>query len=95
MSEEKTEIKKLLFTINGHDHIVSIDEAKKLHEALHELFGNKTETIWYPIYRQQYFDRWTPMWSSLDKATTNVTTSIPAGINQNNFTTDTLRLSIT
>lgn len=88
MNEEKTEIKKLIFTVNGHDHIVSIDEAKKLHEALHELFANKTETIWYPVYRERYFDRWTPMWS------TKAADGVGINISGTYSTTDTLKFCL-
>jgi hypothetical protein len=67
VSEKQTEIKKLVITINGRDEIIAIADAKKLHLALAELFAKEKETIMYPIYRDRYFDRWTPMWETTSK----------------------------
>lgn len=93
MSEQITEIKKLVITINGRESTISIDDAKRLHTALAELFAKETEKIWYPVYRQTHFDRWIPMWQT----DTNIYTSAASGY-RNTLRTyqgaiDTLKLS--
>lgn len=39
--ENKTEIKKMVITIEGKDVVLSIEGAKKLKNALNDLFGSK------------------------------------------------------
>lgn len=60
MNEQKTEIKKLVITINGADVSVPIEDAKKLYDALGELFGKKESTVTYPIYLGEPYYRWRP-----------------------------------
>lgn len=72
MKEEKTEIKKLVLEIGGKEMTVSVEDAKKLHEALSELFGKtKSETVYWPIYRDRYIERpwryWEPMYYATSK----------------------------
>lgn len=39
--EKETEVKKIVVTIEGKDHIWNIEAAKKLHKALSELFKER------------------------------------------------------
>jgi len=65
----KGEIKKIVLDLGGKKEIsLDLEQAKKLHELLDNLFGTKTETIhipYYPIvYRERiaYWDYPTPVW---------------------------------
>lgn len=93
MNEEKTEIKKLVITINGREMIVPIEEAKKLHLALAELFAKEKETVWHPIFRDRYFDRWTPVWTTSSTKYENGT-RVSFATAQHPDAMDTLKLSV-
>ena len=57
-SDEAVEVKKLVIRVGGKDLGFSLDEAKQLHAALEELFGEKivvkevhhNQPIWYWNY---------------------------------------------
>ena len=64
MADERM-IKEIKLILNGQEISISIDEAKKLHYALSELFGVPATTIKeyvpYPLNPYPYYPHW-PCW---------------------------------
>jgi hypothetical protein len=55
-------IKKMVLQLGGKEVELSIDEAKKLHEALNELFERKVITVERHIHTDYHYP-WTWTWS--------------------------------
>jgi len=56
---DKAEIKKIVIDLGGKDISLTIEQSKKLHEVLHEMFGKKEVTISsYPIYVERSIPYW-------------------------------------
>lgn len=74
----KAEISKIVITLGSKDIELTNEEAKKLFEALEELFGSKITYIdrHYPIYVDRYpsYPYWKPYWVG------NTTGGLPNGI---------------
>lgn len=61
--EKKTQIKKIVIEIDGKEIFLSIENAKKLHEVLDELFQKNPQTYFpSPIIIERYRDL--PYWHS-------------------------------
>lgn len=62
----KAEISKIVITLGSKDIELTNEEAKKLFDALEELFGSKITYIdrHYPIYLDRYpsYPYWKPYW---------------------------------
>ena len=78
MEKKETKIEKLVLSIGGKEMTVSIEDAKKLHEALKELFGSSTTYTTYPIFidRPVYpYQHWKPYYYSNQSGNINCSSS--------------------
>lgn len=91
--ENKTEIKKLVLSIGGKEQTITIEEAKKLYEALKELF-EKSQQVFHPIYRDHYVERPYRWWEPIYMSRAKTTFKKNAGHAMMRMNTNTLRLSL-
>jgi len=70
MAEQEKMVKAIMIYVGGKKKVeVSIEDARKLHAALDELFGSRAEAPWvvpvpYPVWRHPY--NWWITWSQSD-----------------------------
>ncbi len=56
---KKAEIKTLVLDLGSKEIELTVEQAKKLHKALEEMFGEKTVTIKeYPVYIESQRPYW-------------------------------------
>lgn len=69
--EKKTEIHKLVILVDGKEISLPVDKARKLYDALGELFGNKIEIK--EIYRGYPFWTWPNQYTLLSNVCSGAT----------------------
>ena len=89
--EDKTQIKKVVLEVEGKEIVLTVNGAKKLKEALNELFGR--EVIKEIHLKDNYIPYYKPFWSYGTETYKNTCTS-PDYLNNIKFGNNTLTCSV-